>query len=136
MNTSEQRANDIVNYLYDEGDIDLTFFGHILGMVSADENDVSFEKSAEQRLSDAITLVDFLVSSGDFYVGQTMGKQDGKYIDVPLSGGLEEFRNEAMDIFAKEGIDGDNLIVFSWIKKKKIGKKAPPLPGHIIDLFR
>jgi hypothetical protein len=135
MNNSKKRANDIVNYLYAEGDIDLTYFGHILGMVSANENDIAFDKSAEQRLMDAITLVEFLVSSGDFYIGHTLGKQDGKYVDAALSGGLEQFKSEAMDIFEKEGIDSDSLIIFSWIKKINIGKKAPSIPERIIELF-
>jgi len=135
MHDPKQRANDIVNYLYEEGDIDLTYFGHILGMVSADQDDIPFDKTPEQRLADAITLVEFLVCSGDFYIGHTLGKEDGKYIDAPLSGGLEQFKIEAMDFFEREGIDSDNLIIFSWVKKVNIGKKPQDIPERIVALF-
>ncbi len=40
-----------------------------------------------------------------------------------------------MDIFAREGIDSDNLIVFSWVKKLNIGKKPQDIPERIIALF-
>lgn len=128
-------ANETVKYIYQEGDIDLIFFGHILSMVSADAEDIPLKKNPERRLSDAIKLVDFLVSSGDFYVGRTVMQQDGTYSDVPFENGFQDFLGAVNETFSQKGIDDIDLLTGSWIKKTQVGRDAPPISSEISSLF-
>jgi len=46
-----QYAKTIVDYLYDEGDRDIIFFGFIIGVVSFDREDAPYEKSKPTDLT-------------------------------------------------------------------------------------
>ncbi|NTJ02366.1 hypothetical protein G6K93_18490 [Agrobacterium rhizogenes] len=131
-----QHALDTIGFIYREGDIDLIFFGHILGMVSNDAEDLPLNKTPARRVADAISLVEFLVSTGDFYVGHTIRGAEGKYTDVPFPRGISEFKEIINDIFLEEGLDGDNLIVSSWIRKLNIGSEPPVIPNRILEIFK
>ncbi|MFS8057227.1 hypothetical protein QD357_31180 [Rhizobium sp. BR 317] len=134
MIETSQHAYETIRYIYREGDIDLIFFGQILGMVSNDPDDAPLNKAPEQRIADAISLVEFLVSTGDFYVGRTSKGSNGKYADIPFAG-ISEFKEMVGNIFLNEGLDGDNLITCSWIRKLTIGSKPPAIPNRVVELF-
>lgn len=50
-------VNDLLQYLYDEGERDLISFSQILGMVSYGEEDEFLGKSNDQRIEDALSVV-------------------------------------------------------------------------------
>lgn len=131
-----QYASDMLKYLYEEGDRDLIFFGQILGVVSYDENDNLFRKTPERRLSDAIKLVNYLISLGDFDIGRTLKQKDGEYINVLYKNGLSEFLINANELFSKNGIDDIDLNSGIWLKKLHIGQSISRIPNEITELFR
>ncbi len=130
-----QYASDMLNYLYEEGDRDLIFFGQILGVVSYDENDNLFSKTSERRFNDAIKLVNYLISLGDFDIGRTLKQKDGTYINVIYNNGLSEFLLNANELFSKNGIDDMDLNSGIWLKKLHIGQSKSRIPNKITELF-
>jgi hypothetical protein len=134
MKTKFERAIDTIEYIYEEGDIDLIFFGHIVSMISFDEDSNLLPKTPLRRLADGFKLVSFLVSSNDFYVAQTVGYPDGSYEDFRFAS-LDEFQEMASQLFREGGLDDIDFKVGSWVRKTKIGTPAPPIPPEIVDLF-
>ncbi|MGO7402874.1 hypothetical protein [Rhizobium ruizarguesonis] len=51
-----------MDYLYDEGDRDIIFFGFIIGVVSFDREDNPYEKSEADRFNHSLRLANFLIS--------------------------------------------------------------------------
>lgn len=133
--TDPQYAIDMLDYLYEEGDRDLIFFGQILGVVSYDRNDRLFDKTPERRIADAIKLVDYLISSGDFKAGQTQKQQDGSYTHIFFQNELHEFGMNANVMFSQNGIDDVDLNSGIWLKKVRIGQSVSAIPNEILALF-
>ncbi|RXZ36329.1 hypothetical protein D9O50_07255 [Oxalobacteraceae bacterium CAVE-383] len=132
--TNSEYAVDMLNYFYEEGDRDLIFFGQILGAVSYDDEDRLFDKTPEQRMTDAIKLVNYLISLGDFDVGRTI-EQDGTCTYSFYKNGFQEFCVAANEMFSKNGIDNINLHAEIWLKKIHVGLPAPTIPNDIVKLF-
>jgi hypothetical protein len=133
--TNSQYAFDMLDYLYEEGDRDLIFFGQILGMVSYDRNDNLVDKSPEKRIADAIKLVEYLISDGGFEAGQTVKRQDGTFVYDLYQGGLREFCMHVNEMYAQYGIDGVDLNSAIWLKKSQPGRPESTVPPEIIELF-
>ncbi|MDR2153545.1 MAG: hypothetical protein LBE78_00755 [Burkholderiaceae bacterium] len=130
-----QYTIDLFDDLYSEGDIDIIFFAQILGMVSYGKDDFKFNKSSEKRMADALKLVDYLVSLGDFNVGKTLKMPDGTFAYNTYKEGFSEFYADANKIYSKNGIDDIDLMCSLWLKKLHIGQSAPIIPNEIMKLF-
>ncbi|MEC4720259.1 hypothetical protein RY831_13940 [Noviherbaspirillum sp. CPCC 100848] len=130
-----QYVIDMVDYLYEEGDRDLIFFGQILGVVSYDENDNPFDKTPEKRMSDAIKLANYLISSDDFCLGKTVKQQDETYQYRVYEEGFQKFCEDVTRAFSSNGIDDVDLNAGIWLKKLKIGQRRTAIPREIMEMF-
>ena len=129
------RAHEVMDYLYSEGDVDIILFGYVLGLVSSDGNDNLYKKSPRKRLTDAIALVRFLLSSGDFKVGKTF-RDDGDNIKYEIFSDFEKFIEIVNSSFLKGGIDDVDLITQTWLKKIIRNDRLPKIPEYIEDIFK
>ncbi|PDV86525.1 hypothetical protein CO652_20875 [Rhizobium sp. H4] len=125
----------MVDYLYDEGDRDIIFFGHILGIVSYDRKDIAYDKSESTRFCHGIKLANFLVSGGDFSPGISVRQTDGSFRKSLYTGGFEEFRKKLERLFDESGIDNIDLVAGPWLIKNYIGRSAPAIPDSVAELF-
>lgn len=128
-------AKTMVDYLYDEGDRDIIFFGHILGIVSYNGKDIAYDKSESTRFCHAIRLTNFLVSGGEFRAGISVRQTDGSFRETLYKGGFEEFRKNLERLFDEGGIDNIDLIAGPWLIKNNIGRSAPAIPDSVAELF-
>ncbi|MBD9597789.1 hypothetical protein IB270_33740 [Ensifer sp. ENS05] len=128
------RAQKAFEYLYDEGDIDIILLGYILGLVSSDESDVSYEKSDDRRLEDAIKVIKYLVSTNDFEVGRTVVDGRGNF-QYEAFNDIEEFVEIAQKNFEKGGIDDIELITETWLRKSCKGSRPKNIPKYIQSIF-
>ena len=128
-------ARTMVDYLYDEGDRDIIFFGFIIGVVSFDREDAPYEKSEADRFDHALRLASFLISEGDFSPGKSIRQENGKFRETLYEGGFEEFRHDVENLFGGGGIDNIDLVAGPWMVKNNIGKSAPSVPDCISQLF-
>lgn len=129
-------AMEMFDDLYGEGDRDIVFFGHILGMVTYDQDDVALGKRPAKRLEDAITLVSYLVSEKDFPIGCAQEGMNGEVFYVPFERGLEGFKKCVTEIFEEKGIDHINLFVGTYLQKTHLTPAPKSLPDFIVDLFK
>ncbi len=132
---SLQYATDTLDYLYEDGTRDLIFFGQILGVVSYDNDDILFDKTNEERISDALKFARYLISLNDFDVGQMKKQLDDTLVYTPFSKGFEELYLTANNLFKKNGIDDSDLNL--GIRLRKLNNHNPPskIPHEIIKLF-
>ncbi|MBW9065402.1 hypothetical protein JNB71_19035 [Rhizobium herbae] len=129
----DSRASIVIDYLYDEGRRDIILFGYILGLVTSDGENL-YQKTPEQRFSDATTLSNFLVSSGAFVAGKTTNDSNGEFKQYIFED-FEDFIVLNKSNFEKGGIDDIDLITQTWLKK--VTKKDIPeiIPEFIEKLF-
>jgi len=131
-------ATELIEDIYREGDIDIIFFGQLLCDVSGKQVDIgeaiSYCKLPEQRVADAIRLVDFLVARGDFYIQRSHRHEDGMFSYLPFRSGMPEFEAFVWQQFANEGVDGIGLIWTTSIVKILPGRRPPDIPDHIAAL--
>lgn len=125
----------MLQYIYNEGDIDIIFFGQIIGVVSFDENDLSFGKAPLKRLADGLALVNYLVSIGDFFLGENRRLAGGGIVCEICSDGFQRFSELANSFFLRGGIDDVDLNSGIWLKKNQVGKLPPRVPLEIDALF-
>lgn len=128
-------AKTMVDYLYDEGDRDIIFFGYIIGIVSYDRKDIEYDKSEYTRFCHAIKLANFLVSRGDFRPGTSVRQADSGFCKTLYEGGFEEFRKNLEGLFDEGGIDNIDLVAGPWLIKNYIGQSAPAIPDSVAELF-
>lgn len=128
-------AIESINALYEEGERDCIFFGQLIGYVTYDSDDVSFEKCDQDRFYDAIELAKFLLSEDYFQVGHMQKEMSGDLRFVSYSGGFEEFRQAAATLFSAEGIDSDYLTWGMQFIKIRTGICPPSIPDNVINLF-
>jgi hypothetical protein len=134
MRNSEY-CQKMLQYIYGEGDVDIIFFGQIIGVVSYDENDFPFGKTPSKRFDDGIALVNYLVSIGDFFLGENRKIDGDGVIGEICSGGFQRFFEVANSFFLRGGIDDVDLNSGIWLKKAQVGKLPPQVPLEIDALF-
>ncbi|EJJ31135.1 hypothetical protein [Rhizobium sp. CF142] len=133
---NQQYAKDVVDDIYDEGDRDIIFFGHILSFVTYDKDDKPYDKSPDEVYNDAKELSKFLISNGDFSPGLSVRQPDGSFKNVLFEGGFDEFNTYLNNVLSEGGIDCIDLIAGPWLMKNNIGESAPIVPGYVADIFR
>ncbi|WP_088750029.1 hypothetical protein [Herbaspirillum robiniae] len=131
----KEYALEMIDGLYEEGDVDLIFFSQIIGIVSYDVNDHPFDKSDKKRMADALLLLRYLISNGDFFAGETVFLPEDKCEYRAYGGTLNDFCESLAMFFEKNGIDDIELKTKFWLRKIKIGKKMGCVPEEIQRLF-
>ena len=131
---SESDIQSFVDDIYAEGDIDLLFFGFIVGYVSHDANDHSFGKFDGQIFEDTAKLIEYLVATGDFVAGRMRETEDGVKF-TSYTNGFVEFESVARQCMHDSGLRCEALYWELALRKVHIGKAAPPIPEVIGKLF-
>ncbi len=132
---SLENAREVLELVYDGGERDIELFGYVIGYASGDFDDNWFEKTDDERILDAVKLCEYFVSTGDFSVGQTIDRDEGKF-DYVIFDDFSDFRKTVDDIYREKGIEDIDLLVSTWLKKTNLGTKAPRLiPGNIAEIF-
>ncbi|MDI5929995.1 hypothetical protein QBK93_35940 [Rhizobium leguminosarum] len=108
-------AKIMIDYLYDEGDRYIIFFGDILGIVSYGREDTPFDKSPSARFFHAVKLAEFLVHKRDFSPGISVRQEDGGFRNTFYEGGFEKFCEDLNCRFNEGGIDNIDLIAGPWL---------------------
>lgn len=119
----QDRIRDIINFIYEEGEIDFVFMAQIMGYMTYDANDRRIERSTERRLSSALQLVEYLVDLGDFYAGRSITTSNGRVIYDSLEGRFPEFLSELNEVIYSVGLESIEFNYGFWIKKKNIHSK-------------
>jgi len=127
----QQYAQNMIDYLYEDGDTDRVLFGQIIGIVSYDQDDRPRDKAPNGRIEDAINIAQYLVASGDFSIGRTAKDEYGNVSQDDYQKGFDDFVKCARNLFSREGIDSIDLHSGIWLRKLKIGKKAPVINERI-----
>jgi hypothetical protein len=135
------RAEEALDNIYEEGNIDLTFFGQLLLHVSWDSDWNGpvrpLGKSDQQIFEDALALAEYLVSTGEFWAGQGIRHDDGEFENV-IFDDLDCFRQLVRQQFADrpQWMDNLDLAYATWmLKKLPPREKRPPIPDNIKALF-
>lgn len=129
------RAQKVIDYFYEEGEIDYIFLAQIMASVSYDENDVELNKSVSSKLSDVRNLLNYIVSTGDFKLGKSVTNDDGLVEYIEFDQNIDEFWNDLKISINNEGINSIEVNYGFWIKKIK-GRSAPSsLPKSINSIF-
>jgi hypothetical protein len=129
------RARDVIDYFYEEGEIDYIFLAQIIAAVSYDEDDTDLSKSVDTKLSDVRILLDYIVGTGDFKLGKSITNVDGfvEYIELDCS--IDNFLDELKISINKYGIDSIEVNYGFWIRKVKGRIAGSPLPQFINTIF-
>ena len=128
-------VNDLIDYLYEEGNKDLISFGQLLGIVTYDQNDDSFGKKPIQRLEDALLLASFLVNSGDFDCVVYTKNPDSTFCLSSIADGVQGLAFLTRKRFELGGIDDLELVSGFWLRKLSFGNKRPTIGEDIYFIF-
>jgi hypothetical protein len=136
--SSGQYAGEMLDYLYNDGDIDIIFFGQILGVVSYDDEDKPFAKSKKQRLDDAIKLAVYLLESNDFSMGEMIKPKTGLSYFSPYTFEKRSPQTIFQEKFSNcEDIDDLNKTIEIVFKKNIKNKPAPKIiPENLLEIFK
>jgi len=129
------RARDVIDYFYEEGEIDYIFLAQIIAAVSYDENDTDLSKSVDRKLSDVRVLLDYIVGTGDFKLGKSITNVDGFVEYIELDCTIDNFVDELKTSISKYGIDSIDVNYGFWIRKVKGRISDGPLPQIINTIF-
>jgi len=129
------RARDVIDYFYEEGEIDYIFLAQIIAAVSYDENDTDLSKSVDRKLSDVRVLLDYIVGTGDFKLGKSITNVDGFVEYIELDCTIDNFVDELKTSISKYGIDSIDVNYGFWIRKVKGRISDGPLPQVINTIF-
>jgi hypothetical protein len=117
-------TQDQLDDLYLEGDIDILFFSFISGPIAYDENNISYGKSDLEILNDTLSLIKFLVQTGDFEVGRMTSGINGVEF-LPYPNGFVDFAAGVNKAFEDGGLRCEALLwEFALVKVRK-GSSAP-----------
>lgn len=134
--TVNKYALEMIDSLFEEGDHDFIFFNQILDAVSFDENDLPVAKSIQQRTKDALKLVEYFISLGNFDVGCMERGQKDDLAYVPCAGGFDEFCKRAEHLISQNGLEDDYLNFGMRLRKLHQGALPPPITQEIESIFK
>jgi len=129
------RARDVIDYFYEEGEIDYIFLAQIIAAVSYDENDTDLSKSVDRKLSDVRVLLDYIFGTGDFKLGKSITNVDGFVEYIELDCTIDNFVEDFKTSINKYGIDSIDVNYGFWIRKVKGRISDGPLPQVINTIF-
>lgn len=127
-------AQRVINFIYQDGEVDIMLFGYMIGFVSADIDDNSYQKTDAKRLEDAIALTKYLAHTGDFEVGLTEMGENGNFTECAFAD-FSSFVDLVSSVFAVGGIDDIDLLTQTWLRKVRKGSLPPDCPAEIAQLF-
>ena len=127
-------AQDYLNEIYMEGQIDWLSFGYLGGWVGHDPEVSGPEKSDLDIFNDTSHLIGYLVQIGDFEAGHIVVR-NGCGDFVVYSDGFSEFAENAKKHFKEEGLRCPDLMWVLGIKKILLNKPAPEVSDSIAKLF-
>ena len=132
-------AAETIEEIYQEGEIDIVFFGQLLCYVGArqlgDGESVLYDKTPDQCMKDAVELAEFLISTGDFYAHRGKRHEDGSFSYLPFLNGFSEFTEFVWQQFRGQWIDDFDLFITTSLVKILPGKKPPVVPEEIAALI-
>ena len=129
-------VNDLIDYFYEEGNRDLISFGQLIGIVTYDQDDISFGKTSIQRLEDALLLARFLVGTGDFECVVYRQNPDSTFYISPVIGGIEGLDFLTHKKLELGGIDDLELVSGFWLKKLSDNKINTAINSCVYDVFQ
>lgn len=135
MSSTIEAAAQSLENIYNQGDIDWISFGEILGEVSYAEQDISYGKSNEQRITDALSLIEFLCLNDDFEVG-TLVAMNGKTVFSKISDDSSQFRDVVVSLAKQRGLDSVDVNFKFWLNKRSKGMLAPRPTPEVACLFK
>jgi hypothetical protein len=132
---SKEYAFNIIQDIYNEGELDYIFVENIMGLIAHDESDNSRNMSEDEIFLSAMKLITFLLNSGDFQIFQALKREGSNEIShEPCKGAVFEIEKLIRDEAKKIG-EGNFFNYQFVLRKTNKGANVPAIPDEILKLW-
>lgn len=124
------RAIDVINDLYLEGDRDLIFLEHLIGLIEFDEKDIRRNILRSEVIHRVTILLEFLVDGGDFAC--LISKNNEGEINRAKLSDWRDIEKALISISSESNL----ILEYKYTFKKNVeGKMPSDIPDSVLRLF-